>query len=226
MTVDCSRGSVASRSTSRRAPSAPGSVTPRVGEGAAADDVVDDDEAARTAQAQRPGHVLGVVRLVGVDEDQVVRAGPAVGERGQRLQGRSDPDVDHGAEPSPGETGPRHLGVARVHLERVQVPVGGQGARQPDRAVATERPDLQHPPRPHGPRQQLEQCPLQGGHRDGGHPGLGGPGHRRIQRLVRASAAARRRTRRRPPIPARRSLMALPPPDIPPHLRRHWQPRA
>ena len=91
----------------------PGRRCRAVGEGAAADDVVGDDQAAGAGAVERPGEVVGRVDLVGVDEDEVERTGALLLEGRQRLQGRADPELDQLAEPGPLDVRARDLGVGR-----------------------------------------------------------------------------------------------------------------
>ena len=42
-----------------------------------------------------------------------------------------------------GEVRARDLGVERIDFERDEATVGGEGAAEPDRAVAAERPELE-----------------------------------------------------------------------------------
>ena len=59
-----------------------------------ADDVVADDQRAGPREPQRPVEVVRIVLLVGVDEDQVERAHALRMQLGQRLQRRTDPQLD------------------------------------------------------------------------------------------------------------------------------------
>src|SRR6202000_1458327 len=85
---------------------------------AAADHVVDHDHRAGTGQPDRVVEVPGVVRLVGVDEDEVERLGAAGHQGLQAAGGRADPDLGQVAEPGPVQVGRGHLGVVGAQLER------------------------------------------------------------------------------------------------------------
>ena len=80
-----------------------GIVAVPLGEGAAADDVVGDDQSPGPGVIQGPGEVLGGVDLVGVDENEVERPRRLRIELGQGLERRADPQVAEVGEPGLGE---------------------------------------------------------------------------------------------------------------------------
>ena len=57
---------------------------------------------------------------------------------------------------------PRHIGMLRIELERDQPSVRRQRPRQPDRAIAGERADLEDAPGPDESRQQMRNLPWAG----------------------------------------------------------------
>ena len=101
-------------------------------------------------ELERGAQVGGVVGLVGVDEDQIERAGVLVDQCRQAVRGRPDPDLDAIGDPRASEVAPRHLGIAGVDLQRDEAPVVRERSREPDRAVAAQGADLQHAPVPGG----------------------------------------------------------------------------
>src|SRR5439155_20926562 len=60
----------------------------------------------------------------------------------------------------------RDLGVMQVELEGDQVTARLQRAREPDRAVRAERPDLEDASRAARTREEVQQLPLRRRHRD------------------------------------------------------------
>ena len=115
--------------------------------------------------AQR--QVVRVVRLVGVDEDEVERPRALGAQRRQRFQRRPDAQVDQLGQPCPFEVGARHLGVMRVEFQRHDLAARRQRARQPDRRIAAERADLEDRSGAVHPDQQVEQLALRRRHVDG-----------------------------------------------------------
>ena len=80
------------------------------------------------------------------------------------------------AKPGAGDVGARDLGACRVGFERDEPAVGGKAAREPDRAVAAERADLQDAARADRLREQHQQLALVGRDIDPRQPGvLGSP---------------------------------------------------
>ena len=134
--------------------------------GAAADDrppthdVVDDDQAAGPGEAQRPVEVNGVGRLVGVDEDQVERLRPLLMQARQAVGGPAHADLHDPRHAGPVEVAPGDGGVAGVDLQGDQPAPRGEGPRQPDRAVAPERADLEDPGGADAAGEKVEQLPL------------------------------------------------------------------
>ena len=84
-----------------------------------------------------------MLRLVGVDEDEVERAEPLGFDLGQGLQRRAGSDLDFVAKTGASDVSARDIGMSGAHFERDEPAVVGQGARQPDRRIAAERPDLE-----------------------------------------------------------------------------------
>lgn len=162
-----------------------------VGHGPAAHHVVGHDEAAHTSQFERPVEVVRVAALVGVDEDHVERLGAFGGQLRQGFGGGADADLHDPHEPGAGDVPARDLGVPRAVLQADEVPVRGQGPRHPDRAVTAERPDLQHALGALDLRQQVQELPLRGGHRDGRQPGALRGGGRLREDLVLADEQRR-----------------------------------
>src|SRR5690606_3533501 len=74
-------------------------------------------------------------------------------------------------EPGAGDVAGGHLGVPRVVLQGDQPPVGGQGAAQPDGAVAAERADLQDPAGALHRGEEVQELAVGGGDGDGREPG-------------------------------------------------------
>src|SRR6185437_12051683 len=87
-------------------------------------------------------------------------------QRGQRSERRPDTNFDLLLEPRPPQVLPRHLRVAGIELQRHDAPVRRQRAPHPDRAVAPERAELEHPPRSVDAQQQIQEAALAGGDRD------------------------------------------------------------
>jgi hypothetical protein len=167
-----------------KTPLRPGGVVGRggVGEAAVTNDVVGDDQPAGADVVEGPGEVVGGVDLVGVDEDEVEGRLPL--QRRQRLQGRSDPDLDPLPHSRPLDAPAGDLRVLRLRLERDQPPIPGQRPRHQDRAVAAQRPELENLLRTGQPGQQLQQPALRRRDLNRRQPGLLGSFHRPPQRLV------------------------------------------
>jgi hypothetical protein len=105
------------------------------------------------------------VLLVGVDERQVERPGPAAGEplgreRRQGVERVAHAHVHHAAQPRPGHVSAGDRGIRWIGFERDHAPALGQPAGEPDRAVAAERADLEHRARALQPGEQHEQLAL------------------------------------------------------------------
>lgn len=134
----------------------------RVGDGAASDHVVDDDEATGVRERNREVEVLGVGVLVRLDEDEVER-GVLPGDHLLReVDGRSQTDLRPVREPGPLEVRLRDLPVPRVDLEADNPTAGREGPREPDRAVSDERADLEDPLRVHGTGKEASRFPWAG----------------------------------------------------------------
>ena len=111
---------------------------------AAAHDVVRDDQRPGARQTQRPHEVIGITRLVGVDEDQVERTRRLRLEQRQRVDRASDADVDAIGKSRAREVRPRDVRVHRIRLQRGQRAARRQCPGQPDGAVPAERADLEN----------------------------------------------------------------------------------
>jgi hypothetical protein len=61
-----------------------------------------------------------------------------------------------------GDIGAGSFGIGRIDLERDEMSAGGKATREPNRAVAAKRADLQNLPRADGARQQHEELALIG----------------------------------------------------------------
>jgi hypothetical protein len=96
----------------------------RVGDCALAYDVVGDDQAAGARQPQRPGEIIRIARLVGVDEEQIERAEPFGGDLRQRIERAADADFDQARETRAGHVRARDLRAPGIGLERDQMPAG------------------------------------------------------------------------------------------------------
>jgi hypothetical protein len=120
-----------------------------------------DDQRSRARELERELEIRRVARLVGVDEDQVERPGTIGDQRAQRLECGLCSHLDDTADLRPLEVGPRDFGVVRVRLDRDHPPVRGNRPRQPDRAVAGQRAQLEHGPCADRPCEQVQQLPLE-----------------------------------------------------------------
>ena len=141
--------------------------------------------------AQRPLEVVGRVHLVGVDEHEVERLGLLGGELRQRVERLADAQVDELGQARAGDVRGGELGVARVGLERDQATIRRQRARQPDRAVAAERADLEDRARADRAREQVQELALAGRDGDRRQAGGGVGRERRVEVAVARRSAAR-----------------------------------
>ena len=116
------------------------------------------------------------MRLVRVDEDGVERA--EADESRQHLESPALVDGDRSRETRRRDVLARDPRVLRVELDRVDVPVRGQGPRGANRRVAGERPDLDDLSRTGELQEELERLPLGGPELDGRHAVL----FRRVER--------------------------------------------
>ena len=98
-----------------------------LGQGAAADHVVGDDQGARAGAVDGPGEVVGGVDLVGVDEGEVEGADALALQGRQGLQGGADADLDAVADAGAVDAAASDLGVLGVCLQREQLAVRRQG---------------------------------------------------------------------------------------------------
>mmetsp|Transcript_9991 Transcript_9991/g.40505 ORF Transcript_9991/g.40505 Transcript_9991/m.40505 type:complete len:220 (+) Transcript_9991:251-910(+) len=128
----------------------------RVDDLAVAHDVVDDDERARPAEAQRLVEVGDVALLVGVDEGEIEGL---VSERRERGDGVPRAHVDDVPQARGVDVRARERGALRVELERDDAPHAARAA-EPDRRVRRERADLEHGARADRLGEQLQQLAL------------------------------------------------------------------
>src|SRR3989442_277771 len=130
----------------------------RVGHRAAPEDVVEADHASR-AEARQELLVVGAVAgLVGVDEDQVYLRRAREGADG--LDGGRDAERDAFGEAGAREVAARDRRPLLVQVAAEEPAVGCQAARDRDRAVAGERPDLDRAARAEHAGQEGEERAL------------------------------------------------------------------
>ena len=174
---------------SRKRPRVVGLVVALREHAAAPEHVVDDDQAARLEPLERGLVVPRVAGLVGVDEDEVVRAGQPL----ERALGRADVDRDPVGPVGPVDPAGGELGVLRLELQRVDRPVRRERAGHRDRRVPGVRADLEDAPRACEEDEELEQPPLELAREHlGGRQRRTSLGGELVQELAR-----RRRVRRR-----------------------------
>ena len=214
---------------------------------AAPERVVDRDQAVLAQAGQHGLVVVVVVRLVGVDEDEVeVAVEPC-----DRLERGAEMDRDPVRVRALVDVSLRDLGVPRLDVAGVDVAALRQRRRHRERGVAGERSDLEHLLRTEPVNEQLEEASLDraGEHLRRAHRRVGLLGKLREQRLGRrgvqpprtarsprrSSASARHGSHRRSPrarprtapspCPCRRSP-ATRRRASPPHRRRARPPRS
>ena len=90
------------------------------------------------ASCERPGEVVRSVVLVGVDEDQIERLTALGGELRERVERRSDAQLDDVGEAGIGDVRARDLGVGGIGLERHER-VPRARARAPARSCCSRR---------------------------------------------------------------------------------------
>ena len=124
-------------------------------------DVVDHHQSAGPEQAQRRLDIAAVVRLVRIDEGDVVGAVETVRpERRQRLQRRSDVQVDAVGDPRLGPEPPADGGPFLAHVAGGDPAARRQRQRHGERRVAGEGAHLKDCARPHEADQQRHQLAL------------------------------------------------------------------
>ena len=134
---------------------------------------------------QRPGEVLGRVRLVGVDEDEVEGPGVLLLQPRQRLECRADPQVDQLGQSGALDAARATSACLGIRLQGASAPALGQGPGQPDRAVAAQGAEFEHPAAPRSPSPAGRAAsPAAGVTWIAGSPASVGRGHRRLERLV------------------------------------------
>src|SRR5262249_19165715 len=84
------------------------------------------------------------------------------GQRRQQIERAADAQIDAGRQPRGLDVRARDLRVARIELERDDASPFGERAREPDRAVAAERTDLEDAARPEHEREQVKELALRG----------------------------------------------------------------
>ena len=100
--------------------------------------------AARPQELERQLEVLRRARLVGVDEDQIERPAPSSIERAAAHRAPARRAARRALRARARSMfGGGDLGVVGIELQRDQAPAGRQRPRQPDRAVAAERAELE-----------------------------------------------------------------------------------
>jgi hypothetical protein len=91
-----------------------------VDHGTAAHDVVDHDDRTRAREAEGPVEIRDVGALVGIDEDHVEGRTRLRRERRQRVERRTDADLDARREPGAGDVGACDGGMAGIRFEAQQ----------------------------------------------------------------------------------------------------------
>src|SRR4029077_13991348 len=153
----------------------------RIDHGAVAHDVVDDEQAAGPRELERPAKVFRIVLLARVDERKIERSH----ELSQRVERLADADLH-----TIGETGARQIFASNGRmllecLERDKAPAGREAAREPDRAVAAERADLEDALGAERAREEPEEFAVRGRNADRRQPGGVARLERRGERVVR-----------------------------------------
>ncbi len=99
-----------------------------VDDGAFADDVVAENDAARAGELEGEAEVVGIVGLVGVDKDEVEGSCGFAVELGEGVEGGGETELDEVGEAGVAEVGLGDFGVFGVGLESDELAVGGQSA--------------------------------------------------------------------------------------------------
>ena len=137
-------------------------------DGTFADDIVGDDDGAGTREADGPVEIVGIVWLVGVDEDEV-EGGRVFGlELGERVEGGADALLDERGETGSGDVGGGYFGVMRVYFEGDEFSLRRKGSCEPDGAVAAQRSDFEDALRSLDAGEQVKELSLVRGYVDGG----------------------------------------------------------
>jgi len=82
-----------------------------------ADHVVNDDQSAAARQLERPLEIVGNTLLVGIDEDELERAGSFSDQLLYRLARVAQTHFDRLGESGAGDIGPCHLSVLGIGFE-------------------------------------------------------------------------------------------------------------
>jgi len=144
-----------------------------VDDGTVADDVVGEDEGAGARELDGPFKIVGVVGLVGVEEDEVEGLGLLGVEFGEGFERGADAEVDERGEAGAVDVGAGDGSVFGLELEGDELAVGGKGAGEPDGGVAAEGPDLEDAACALDAGEKVEQLALAGSDVDGGKTGAG-----------------------------------------------------
>ena len=160
-------------------------VAGRIDDASLAHHVVDDDDAARMRELDRPVEVVGEPRSIGVDEDEIERRLLFGGDLRQHIQRLAETNLDAIGKRGALDVYARNVRMRRVGFDGDQAPMARQRAREPDRAVAGQRADLEDPLRAERSRHQVQELPLRGRHAHGRqlrlHRGVGSRLERRIR---------------------------------------------
>ena len=111
-----------------------------IGDRAVPNHIIDNDDAARPGQTQRPAQVLGVGRLIGIDEDHVKRA-LELSKGVYRVAHNDRHEIGQTGE---GDVVLRYPGVMIVGFQGDEPAIGRQGAGEPEGAVSAEGSDLEN----------------------------------------------------------------------------------
>ena len=88
--------------------------------------VIEDEHAAAAGEFQRPGEVVRIIPLFGIDEDQVEGAAAFGGKLRERVEGTAQADFDDVGQAGAGDVGAGDFGVLRVGFQRDQAAAGGK----------------------------------------------------------------------------------------------------
>jgi hypothetical protein len=138
-----------------------------------ADDVVAEDNGAGAGEFDGPVEVVGVVGLVGVEEDEVERGGLFGVELGEGFERRADAEVDEGGQACAVDVGGGYFGVFWVELEGDEFAGGGKSAGETDGAVAAEGSDFEDAFCSGHAGEKVQEFALGGAYVDGGEVGFG-----------------------------------------------------
>lgn len=134
-----------------------------IDDGSVADNVVGEDECSGAGELDGPVQVVGVVGLVGVQEDKVEGCGLLGIKGGEGIERRADADVDERRDAGTVEVGARYGRVFLLQLERDQATIRGKRSRKPEGRVSAKRADLQNAPRALDAGKEVKHLALIGG---------------------------------------------------------------